>query len=159
MNKIKFKINLTSKQSSYADISDHVIKVTADEPEYEKTEIYTEGTLTVSSDGTYCLCYDESELTGMEECSTNINFNENSRGFVTLLREGEYKTALIFESGHRHICVYHTPYMPFEMCIDTKKLENTISVFGGRLYIEYSIETNGMRCEMTKLTLECTPIK
>ena len=161
--KRKFNIFIQSEQSDYSEIAAKKLIPTAEpmpmpEVESEKIEFYTEGELTLTRDGKYCLSYDESKLTGMEGSVTSVNFQLDDRGLVTLMRNGTFRMVMVFENGKRHICTYQTPYMPIELCVVTKKLENSLSEDGGTLRVEYSIETNGMRCELTKLTLRATPI-
>ena len=70
-----------------------------------------------------------------------------------MIREGVVSTALVFETGKRHHCVYQTPFMPFEVCVYTKKVENHI-VDGGYLELDYMIEIRGARAERTQFRME-----
>lgn len=97
--------------------------------------------------------YAESALTGMEGATTKICFDLSSPRLVSLLREGSVTTALVFEEGKRHHCVYQTPYFPIELCVDTLALDNTLSFDGGRFYAEYLIEMNGILTEKTKISI------
>ena len=155
--KQKFNILINTEQSDYREINADRLLVLSDsadvDAECEKVEFYTEGELTISSDGKYCLSYDESEITGMEGSVTSVNFNTNEPGLVTLMRTGAFRMAMVFERGARHICTYMTPYMPIEMVVVTKRLENTLGEDGGELICEYSIEANGMRCERARMRL------
>lgn len=155
--KKRFNILINTEQSDYREMSASKLNVLSDAPdmdaECEKVEFYTEGELTLGSDGRFCLSYDESEITGMEGSVTSVNFNTNEPGLVTLMRTGAFRMAMVFERGARHICTYMTPYMPIEMVVVTKKLENNLTESGGELVCEYSIEANGMRCERAKMRL------
>lgn len=158
MKKTKFNIMINSEQSDYTEMATEVLAPLAQPPEEldvqsEKVEFYTEGELTVTKDGKYCLSYDESKLTGMDGSVTSVNFDMKNPELVTLMRSGNYRMAMVFESGKRHICTYQTPYMPIELCVVTKRLENTLTKDGGSLSVDYSIETNGMKCEITRLRL------
>ena len=162
--KRRFNIRIHTEQSDYTEAAVSKLIPTAEPPtevsaESEKIDFYTEGELVLGADGKYCLSYDESELTGMEGSVTSVNFDMSERGLVTLMRTGNYRMVMVFERGVRHICTYQTPYMPIELCVATRKLENSLGADGGELYVEYSIETNSMRCELTKLRLVAMPIK
>jgi uncharacterized beta-barrel protein YwiB (DUF1934 family) len=160
--KKKFDLLITSEQSDYRDVKEVEIPLAelADyEDKGETCEFYTEAVLTVTPDGQYSLSYDESELTGMEGAVTSVIFNLSEPTLVTLMRTGAYRMAMVFEEGKRHICTYQTPYMPIEMAVATKKLENTLSAEGGHLYAEYSIDAGGMRCERAKIRLEARESK
>ena len=98
------------------------------------------------------LVYHESELTGMEGSVTKIGFDLDCPGLVSMLRGGAVSTALVFEEGRRHICVYNTPFSSFEVCIHTLKVENNI-LTSGELYLDYLIEIHGARTERCKMNL------
>ena len=124
-------------------------ELAAGEPEV--LEINTDGFIS-REDGRVELSYDETELTGMEGAKTSISFSENEPALITMLRTGSVSTALVFESGKRHHCVYKTPYMPFEVCVHTVKVENNIKEKHS-LFIDYIIEIRGAKAERTRLEL------
>ena len=157
--KKKFNILITSEQSDYREKSESKFPLADSDDEGESVEFYTEGDLTISADGQYTLSYDESELTGMEGAVTSVNFNLSEPSLVTLMRSGAYRMAMVFEQGVRHICTYQTPYMPIELAVTTKRLENTLTAEGGSLYAEYSIDAGGMRCERARIRLEAKECK
>lgn len=160
--KKKFNILITSEQSDYKEVKETLIPLAdlaEDNDEVETCEFYTEGDMVISADGQFSLSYDESELTGMEGAVTSVNFDLSEPTLVTLMRSGAYRMAMVFEEGKRHICTYQTPYMPIEMAVTAKKLENTLSAEGGYLYAEYSIDAGGMRCERAKIRLEARECK
>ncbi len=162
--KIKMNITLHTEQSEYVEMQDNspiplVDEEHEDEVECECTDLFTEGTLEIDENGKCTLSYDESELTEAPFSTTSLHFDASSPELVTLMRTGEFRVAMVFESESRHICVYQTPYMPIEMCIATRKLKNTIGESGGELEVRYSIETNGMRCECAKISLKAQRAK
>ena len=119
--------------------------------EGEKIEIATDGTFTYG-DGRIELAYDETELTGMEGSTTAISFSEKAPELITMVREGTVSTALVFEPNKRHHCVYKTPYMPFEVCVRTLKVDNKLES-ENKLFIDYIIEIRGAKAERTKFEL------
>ncbi len=120
-----------------------------DEP--EKMEIKTVGRYSVA-DGRAEISYDETELTGMEGARTLVSFSLNSPEIVTMLRTGSVTTALVFEKGKRHHCVYNTPYMTFEVCVHTLDVKNDIEK-NGSVSIDYIVEIRGARAERTKFSM------
>ena len=72
---------------------------------------------------------------------------------VSMIREGVVSTALVFEAGKRHHCLYQTPFMPFEVCVYTKKVENRL-LDEGYLELDYMIEIRGARAERTQFRME-----
>ena len=108
-------------------------------------------------DGTrVCIRYKESELTGMEGSTTSVSFQKNDPGVISMLRDGAVKTALIFEQGQRHLCVYQTPIMPFEVGVYTKKVHNGIEK-EGVLEMDYTVEIRGAQAERTKFQMRVLP--
>ena len=124
-------------------------EIAAGEPEV--LEIKTDGFIS-HEDGRVEFSYDESELTGMEGAKTSISFSEDDPALITMLRTGSVSTALVFENGKRHHCVYKTPYMPFEVCVHTVKVVNEIAEKHS-LFIDYIIEIRGAKAERTRLEL------
>ena len=123
--------------------------------ESETVEMRTAATLT-EKDGRIELAYDETELTGMEGSTTVLSFEESAPGVLTMLRYGAVSTALVFEEGKRHICAYETPYMPFEICIQTKTVRNRMTMDGGTVELDYLVEIHGAKAERTIFSLEAS---
>ena len=123
-----------------------------DEESSETTTLTTD--CTVADKGTKIeIEYEESEITGMQGSKTKVCFDKKEPSLVSILREGAVSTALVFEEGRRHLCVYQTPYFPIELCVNTLTLENTLSYDGGSMYAEYLVEMNGVLAEKTIITI------
>ena len=103
-----------------------------------------------------CIRYKESELTGMEGSTTSVSFQKSDPGVISMLRDGSVKTALIFERGQRHLCVYQTQIMPFEVGVYTKKVHNGIEK-DGILQMDYTVEIRGAQAERTKFEMRVLP--
>lgn len=115
-------------------------------------ELFSEGELYIT-DERVIIAYDESELTGMEGSSTQVRFERNNPGLVTMMRSGSISTILVFEKGKRHICTYQTEYMPFEICVNTKEVRNTL-LDNGKMELDYIVEIRGAQAERTQFTIE-----
>ncbi len=118
-----------------------------------ETTTLTTDCIVSEQDNSIEIQYDESEITGMGGSTTRICFNKKTPALVSLLREGEVSTALVFEAGRRHFCVYETPYFPIELCVNTLQMNNAITFDGGTLTAEYLIEMGGVLTEKTNLKL------
>ena len=140
--------------SMFTDEEDERISLDAleEEAEPEKIEINTLGFLE-KADGRVQISYEETQATGMEGSSTAVSFLEGDPGMVSMIREGAVSTALVFEAGKRHHCLYQTPFMPFEVCVYTKKVENRL-LDEGYLELDYMIEIRGARAERTQFRME-----
>ena len=125
------------------------------ESEVERTEMIMDARY--HDDGTrVCISYKESELTGMEGSTASVSFFKSEPGLISMLRDGAVKTALIFEEGQRHLCVYQTQIMPFEVGVYTKKVHNGIEK-DGVLEMNYTVELRGAQAEQTKFQMRVLP--
>ncbi len=131
---------------------------TEDFPDDEPIEITVEGRLRVTQEGLCTLSYHETEMSGMEGSKTTVTFDKANPSLVTMMRSGAANTALVFEPNSRNICVYNTPYMPFELCVHTKEVDNRL-LDEGYLLLDYIIEFRGAKAEHNHflLTLTDTP--
>lgn len=120
--------------------------------EQDTIEMTTEGVLRMK-DGRVEIVYDESELTGMEGATTCVSFDPDEPALVSMMRGGTVTTALIFEPHRRHICAYHTPFMPFEICVLAHGVDNRI-LQDGVLELDYIIELRGAQAERTRFCME-----
>lgn len=123
----------------------------AEEPE-EVLEIRSSGTLK-RKNGRIVLSYEETELTGMEGATTTVSFAERDPSVITMLRYGTVSTALVFEEGKRHICAYDTHIMPFEICIQARRVRNGLTMDGGTMELDYLVEIRGAKAERTVFSL------
>ena len=109
-------------------------------------------------DGTrICISYKENEQSGMEGTSTSLSFQKNTPSSLSMLRGGSVKTALIFEPGKQHLCVYQTPVMTFDVCIYTHTVDNRLER-GGMLEMDYIIELRGARAARTAFRMHVLPV-
>ncbi len=118
----------------------------------ETLEIRSVGTVS-EEDGRRLFSYEETEATGMAGSTTSLTYLLHRPELVTMLREGSVSTALVFEEGMRHHCLYQTPFMPFEVCVYTLKVENKLET-EKTLFLDYIIEIRGARAERTKFYME-----
>lgn len=158
------KIKIRSSHSDYTEIPDFLSEMIEDYfDDYEeaplspvvvpdKVELVTEGILRDTGDRIE-LVYEETELTGMKGATTTLSYDKQNPEIVTVLRDGTVQTALVFEKGVRHLCMYDTPYMPIELCVATITLQNKLTMAGGEITLDYMIESGGEQAERTRLTV------
>lgn len=122
---------------------------------FDKMELYTEGLLVYNRDGEgaqVSMAYDESEISGMTGAHTVLTFHSSEPDLLHLIRSGSVTTSLTFKPHHRAICVYETPYMPFEVGIHCLMVENRL-LEEGRVVIDYIIEIRGAQAERCRMEL------
>ena len=120
-----------------------------DEPEH--MEMFCDGRLRLTDD-MFSLSYEESELTGMEGSITAIGFQRNNPALMSMMRSGPVRTALTFEEGKRHYCLYNTPLSDFEVCVRAVRVHNRL-LEEGEVYLDYLIEIHGAQAEHCRMTV------
>ena len=117
----------------------------------DNIELITEGKFYDKDNAKY-LVYEESQLSGMEGCTTTLKITDNK---VEMKRFGKATSQLVFEKGKRYVTNYSTPYGNFRMEILTKKLDLEISEdIKGGISLEYQISLQGLSEGTNKLDIE-----
>ena len=88
---------------------------------------------------------------------TEIKFDINKPKEISISRTGALETFMYFDEGKRHICVYNTGIMPFEICIYSKMVDNRLMTHG-YLEILYLIEIKGACAQKTVFKMEVEKI-
>lgn len=97
-----------------------------------------------------------------------VEFNEENSDVTTVIdvfngdtvsvsRIGPLNSHMIFAHGKSHTCICNTGFFPLQMRVRTKNLTNSLSLQGGRLDIEYSVEVAGNLAERNKLSFSVAP--
>ena len=160
---MKYRISTVTTQTDYKGKS--IFDRAAEELMIEETfsSMDDEGTIETSLFGEldsvgdeYTLCYEE-ETEGMGGVFTEIKFSSNNLDQISISRTGAIDAFLFFEKGKRHICVYNTGIMPFEICIYAKEVDNRL-LTEGYLEIVYLIEIKGACAQKTVMKMEIEKI-
>lgn len=156
---MEYKIKITTTQKDYKgkSIFEHaadelMITESFSEMDYEGTiETSLYGELDII--GAECsLKYDE-ETEGLGGVQTEVKFNTDKKDEVSIVRTGAIDTFMYFEKGKRHVCVYNTGIMPFEICIYSKDVDNRL-LTDGVLEISYIMEIKGACAQKTVFKME-----
>ncbi len=107
----------------------------------DEMELVTAGTLKREGRGKYSISYQESELTGLEGTTTKLLIDG---GRVTLVREGNINSQMVFEEGRRHLSMYETPYGALSIGVNTRRMRSTVDEGGGDLEIDYALEIDNL---------------
>ena len=140
-------------------MKDIMLKITGKdlsmEKEEEIVEFYTEGQMS-SRGGFICIQYPETELSGMDGCTTSLLIGPSK---VRMKRSGAafaVDTVMEFEKGKRYEGLYDTPYGALHMEVLTNSIEKNLSPErqSGRLSIDYSISLKGLMDSRKVLDIE-----
>jgi uncharacterized beta-barrel protein YwiB (DUF1934 family) len=129
-------------------------QITRDEGD-ERMEFITEGKY-VEENGAVILRYDESELSGIEGCTTSLRITGDK---IAMQRTGDLigiDTAIEFEQGRRFKGYYDTPFGSIEMEVLTNSVVNNIERdnASGYLDIDYNISLKGLTESRSRLKIE-----
>ena len=47
-----------------------------------------------------------------------------------------------FEEGHKHYCLFETPFGAATMGVDTRRIRSRLDFHGGEMEIEYTLDVN-----------------
>ena len=96
------------------------------------------------------------EFTEQDNAMTTIInvFNDET---VALNRIGPMRSHLIFTDGKAYDCIIGSGDKQFQMRVRTKDLKNNLTMEGGRLFVDYTVEIVGSLAERSKLTLAVSP--
>jgi len=156
---MKYKIKTTTTQTDYKgkSIFDRAAEELMIEESFSVAE--DDGTIETSLFGeldsvgdTYTLTYEE-ETEGMGGVFTEVKFDTNKPEEISISRTGAIDAFLFFEKGKRHVCVYNTGIMPFEICVYAKDVDNRL-LSDGVLEITYLIEIKGACAQKTVMKME-----
>ena len=73
---------------------------------------------------------------------------------VNLKRTGLYTADFIIEEGRTHSSLYKTPFGEMSMDITAKKVDAQMTEKGGKIYLEYKIESNSQLIGENTLNME-----
>ncbi len=106
--------------------------------ESDKMSFVTEGTLSRINDE-YIVQYQESQITGLDGTTTTLKVSRDS---VTLIRQGNVDSMMLFEEGKTHLTDYNTQYGSVMLGITTKKVNVDLNESGGKIKVDYILEYN-----------------
>ena len=153
LKKVRIRI-LTDRTEASVDLYENKAAPVA-KGSVEHSEISVEGRY--HDDGRrVSISYDEGALSGMEGSRVTISYQKDEPGILTMLRTGSVRTALLFEAGRRHEAVYQTPLAPFEVCVQTARVDNALEAMG-TLELDYIVELKGAEAEHTQMKIILSP--
>ena len=103
--------------------------------EPEVIELLTEGTMEFR-DGGWDICYEESELTGLEGVTTTFRVEPDR---VILDRSGRLRSRMVFELGVAHDSLYQMEFGALLMTVKATHVFYDILPDGGSIDLQYTI--------------------
>ncbi len=118
--------------------------------EPETIELVTDGTLEFV-DGGWNICYEETDLTGMEGVVTTFRLEP---GQVILERSGKLRSRMIFREGMIHESLYQMELGVLMLTICAKQIEANITPAGGTVDLLYSIAVENSEAGLVEYHLD-----
>ncbi|MBQ5329722.1 MAG: DUF1934 domain-containing protein [Oscillospiraceae bacterium] len=144
-NSIKVKINLKSIAVPNGDIPDVL-------------EYVTDGTLTrIERDGRegWQIRYQDGEMTGFPGSSTELICIDDD--MAQMSRVGDFTQSITMETGKHRKCDYSTEYGRMVLGVYAKHISNAITDKGGNLFLNYTLDANGILLTENRVLLTITP--
>lgn len=108
---------------------------TYDDQEPDVIELTTEGYMEYC-DGGWEICYEESDLTGMQGVTTLFRVEPER---VVLTRSGKLHSQMIFRPGKSHESLYQMEFGALMICVTTQHMFFDIVPEGGVIDVVYEI--------------------
>lgn len=78
-------------------------------------------------------------------------------GVVTMSREGEYRTSMIFSQGNRFEGNYETPYGALEMGVYPTQVKYKVDEAKGEVLLKYQLDIQGQFASMREMRIRFAP--
>ena len=126
-----------------------------EEQEPEVIELTTEGTLEFCEGG-WDIRYEESELTGLKGVNTTFRVEP---GKITLTRDGNLASQMIFQEGVFHDSLYQTEFgFALMITVCASKVLYDITEAGGVIDLVYAIEIEQTTAGLIDYHLDIKPV-
>ena len=99
-------------------------------------ELVTEGTMEKQGDA-WQLCYEESDLTGLEGVTTTFRIEPK---IITLTRTGRLNTQMVFQEGVFHNSLYQMEFGALMITVCASRIKAELTEKGGVVDLVYGIE-------------------
>lgn len=129
-------------------------KAQSPQEEGEAVRLLTTGTLTGEKDD-WRLRYTETQPDGGGTHEITVTMN---RGVVTMERQGDYETSMVFEKGCRFEGSYATPYGALDMGVYATRVKYQVDPSaGGEVSLQYQLDLQGQFAAMHELHIRFCP--
>ena len=102
----------------------------------EVIELVTEGTMERLADG-WEICYEESDLTGLEGVTTTFRIESNQ---IVLTRKGRLDSQMVFQIGVLHESLYQMEFGALMITVCATRIDCNVTEQGGTVDLVYGID-------------------
>ena len=115
----------------------------------DEMRLVTTGELS-GADDSWSLRYTEAQPDG--EASHEVVFTMHN-GVVTMNRDGDYNTSMIFSKGSRFEGSYHTPFGALEMGVFPTQVKYHVDDDRGEVLLQYQLDIQGQYSSMREMRI------
>ena len=90
-------------------------------------------------------------MSGLVGTTTTLRVSPDS---ITLIRQGNVSSLMVFEKGRKHTSGYETEFGIIEVGVTARRLSVDLNDSGGRFDLEYVIEVNNQVTSFTTLNVK-----
>ena len=121
----------------------------------DETRLVTTGELTGSkAQNAWRLHYTETQPDTAETDRVTLTMQD---GVVTMLREGQFNTSMIFRQGNRYEGSYNTPYGALEMGVFPTQVKYNVDDARGEVVLKYQLDIQGQYASMREMRIRFAP--
>jgi uncharacterized beta-barrel protein YwiB (DUF1934 family) len=121
-----------------------------DDGSEEPISLMTAGTLSLDEE-TAVVTYQEIIDESIPPQTVIVTAKED---MVTMQREGDYATQMVFRRGQRYEGVYQTPFGSMDMAIFCTRLHYDLAEEGGEVLLAYQLDMNGQFAGMHRMHMQ-----
>ncbi len=121
--------------------------------EDEAMHLVTTGVLSGDQDA-WRLKYTETQPDTDMKHNITVTMNH---GVVTMQREGQYGTSMVFEKGRRFEGLYDTPYGALDMGVFATQVKYQVDDAFGEVNLQYQLDLQGQFAAMHELKIRFAP--
>lgn len=107
-----------------------------DRDDGDVTEFTTDGMYTYD-DGTACITYLESEVTGMEGTRTSIIVMKDK---VIVDRDGSITSRMVIQEGKKNLFQYETPFGNAVLGVEARQIQYDLDENGGTMTLDFVVD-------------------
>ncbi len=124
--------------------------VRRDDDSEEPISLMTTGTLTLQEDSAF-VTYQETLDESIPPQTVVVTVKDD---MVTMHREGDYSTQMVFQRGQRYECEYHMPFGSMEMAVFCTRLHYDLAEDGGEILLVYQMDMGGQFAGMHTMHMQ-----
>ena len=123
-----------------------------DDDTEEPISLITSGTLMLDEEKAVVI-YQETLDESLPSQTVTVTVKDDT---VTMQRDGNYATQMVFVRGQRYEDIYQTPFGDMDIAVFCTRLSYDLTEEGGEIFLVYQMDMNGQFAAMHQMHMEIT---